>query len=66
MKASRGVGGFISLLEAELEDALADAKDDLERQLFGDGSGKMATCGTTNASNVVEVDNTMYFVEGQN
>lgn len=65
MKASRGVGGFISLLEAELEDALADAKDDLERQLFGDGSGKMATCGTTNASNVVEVDSTLYFVEGQ-
>lgn len=65
MKASRGAGSFVSLLEAELDDALTDAKDDLERQLFGDGTGKMATCGVTTASNTVEVDNTMYFAEGQ-
>lgn len=65
MKASRGDGAFVSLLEADLEDAMNDAKDDIERQLFGDGSGKMATCGTTTASNVVVVDDTKFFAEGQ-
>lgn len=65
MRASRGDGAFVSLLEADLEDALNDAKDDLERQLFGDGSGKMATCGVTTASNEVEVDDTRNFAEGQ-
>lgn len=65
MRASRGDGAFLSLLEADLEDALNDAKDDLERQLFGDGSGEMATCGVTTASNEVEVDDTRNFAEGQ-
>ncbi|MEQ6049486.1 phage major capsid protein [Lysinibacillus capsici] len=65
MRASRGDGAFLSLLEADLEDALNDAKDDLERQLFGNGSGKMATCGTTTASNIVVVDDTKFFAEGQ-
>lgn len=65
MRASRGDGAFLSLLEADLEDALNDAKDDQERQLFGDGSGKMATCGVTTASNEVEVDDTRNFAEGQ-
>lgn len=65
MRASRGDGAFLSLLEADLEDALNDAKDDLERQLFGNGSGEMATCGTTTASNIVVVDNTKFFAEGQ-
>lgn len=65
MKASRGGGGFVSLLEADLEDALNDAKDDLERQLFGDGTGKMATCDVTTSSNTIQVDNTRFFAEGQ-
>lgn len=65
MKASRGGGGFVSLLEADLEDALNDAKDDLERQLFGNGTGKMATCDVTTGSNTVQVDNTRFFAEGQ-
>lgn len=65
MKASRGNGAFVSLLEADLEDTMNDAKDDLERQLFGDGSGRMATCGITSASNEVKVDDTKFFAEGQ-
>lgn len=65
MRASRGDGGFISLLEADLEDALADSKDDMSRQLFGDGIGTMATCGTTTTSNAVVVDDTRFFAEGQ-
>lgn len=60
MRASRGDGAFISLLEADLEDALTDAKDDIERQLFGDSTGKMATCGVNTASNEIEVDDTRF------
>lgn len=65
IKASRGDGAFVSLLEAELQDCLADAKDDLERQLFGNSIGKMAACGTTSNSNDVVVDDTKFFYEGQ-
>ncbi len=65
MRASRGEGGFVSLLEADLEDALADAEDDLERQLFGDGTGKMATCEANTSTNEITVDDTKFFAEGQ-
>lgn len=65
MRASRGDGGFASLLEADLEDALSDAKDDLERQLFGDGSGKMATLAANSSATELEVDDTKFFAEGQ-
>ena len=65
MRASRGDGAFVSLLEADLEDAMADAKDDLERQLFGNNRGAMATCGATTTSNDVVVDSTKFFAEGQ-
>lgn len=65
MRASRGDGAFVSLLEADLEDALADAKDDQERQLFGDGSGKMATCAVNTAVTTIIVDDTKFFAEGQ-
>ncbi len=65
MRASRGDGAFASLLEADLEDALADAKDDQERQLFGDGSGKMATCAVNTAVTNITVDDTKFFAEGQ-
>lgn len=65
MRASRGDGAFASLLEADLEDALADAKDDQERQLFGDGTGKMATCAVNTSVTNITVDDTKFFAEGQ-
>jgi hypothetical protein len=65
MKASRGAGGFESLLEAELSDALEDAKDDVERQLFGSQSGKMAITAVNTAVNLLLVDTVQYFAEGQ-
>lgn len=46
MRSSRSErGAFVSLLEADLEDALSDAKDSLAMQVFGDGTGKLATLG---------------------
>lgn len=65
MRASRGDGAFASLLEADLEDALADAKDDQERQLFGDGTGKMAQCLVNTTVTNIAVDDTKFFAEGQ-
>lgn len=63
MRASRGGGGFVSLLEAELEDAQTDARDNLARQIYGDGSGKLATFAATTGT-TLPVDDPMYFVEG--
>lgn len=45
MRASRSErAAYISLLESDIEDAIADARDDLARQVFGSGTGKIATC----------------------
>lgn len=65
MRASRGDGGFAPLLEADLEDAMNDSKDDLERQMFGTNLGTMATTIVNTATNDVVVDSTRFFAEGQ-
>lgn len=66
MRASRGGGGFAPLLEADLEDAMTDSTDDLERQMFGNNQGAMATA-VVNAtgSKVIGVDSSRFFFEGQ-
>lgn len=65
MKASRSRdGAFVSLLEAELEDAQNDSKDSMARQVFGDGTGKLANFGAATTQTVLPVSNTQYFVEG--
>lgn len=47
IKASRDrVGAFADLLEADLEDAVTDARDSMSRQVFGDGTGVVATITT--------------------
>lgn len=65
MRASRGRdGAFVSLLEADLEDAQADARDSMARQVFGDGTGKLATFAVNTGVTTLTVDNTQFFVEG--
>jgi hypothetical protein len=65
MRASRSQqGAFVSLLEADLEDAMTDAKDNLSRQVFGDGSGKLATCAAGTNVATITVDKTDYFSDG--
>lgn len=61
-KSSRGA--FANLLEQDLEDALTDAKDNLSRQVYGDGKGVLASC--TDAVNVatITVDTVQYLAEG--
>lgn len=66
MKSSRSDrGAFVNLLEAELEDAMVDAKDNLARQVFGNGTGTMATTAVNTAVNTITVSSTQYFAEGQ-
>ena len=67
MKASRSKeGAFISLLEADLEDAQADAKDNMARQVFGDGTGRLANLtANATASTTIGVSTWQYFAEGQ-
>lgn len=65
MRASRGGGGFVSLLEAELEDVMSDMKDDTERQLFGNPMGTMATTAANITTTEIEVDDAKFFSEGQ-
>mgnify|MGYP001163053636 CR=1 FL=1 len=67
IRASRSrEGAFVSLLEAELSDALEDAKDNLARQVFGDGTGKLMTFKEhTTPTNELSVDTVQYIAEGQ-
>lgn len=66
MKASRSKqGAFLSLLEADLEDAQADAKDNMARQVFGDGSGVLTNFKVNAANTTLNVDNVAYLAEGQ-
>ncbi|MBO8161336.1 MAG: phage major capsid protein [Thermosipho sp. (in: Bacteria)] len=66
IKASKGkAGAFANILEAELEELLADAKDNFARQLFGDGTGVLATLSAGTGVNTLTVSSTRFFAEGQ-
>jgi len=58
MKASRSnEGAFVRALESEMKGLARDLKSDLNRQLFGDGSGRLATCASASTVNIT-VDST--------
>lgn len=58
MKASRSnEGAFVRALESEMKGLARDLKSDLNRQLFGDGSGLLATCASASTVNIT-VDST--------
>lgn len=57
IKSSQGdKGSFVSIMEYEMEQGLVDLKNDVNRQLFWDGSGKLAVLSAAAvASNVITV-----------
>lgn len=57
-------GAFVDLLEAELDDAMMDAKENFARQLYGDGSGVITLCKVSTATNTILVDDTIALAEG--
>lgn len=65
MKASRSSrASFVNLLEQDLEDCLVDAKDQLSRMLYGNGTGKLAQCTAQTAVNTLTVSSVQYLTEG--
>lgn len=53
MRTRSNAGAFLQSLKSELDGKRNDLKRDLARQTYGDGSGKVATCGTTTSSTTV-------------
>ncbi|NLD46701.1 MAG: phage major capsid protein [Clostridiaceae bacterium] len=52
--AKNNEGAFVRAIESEMKGLSKDLKSDLNRQLFSDGSGRIAICGVTaNATTVV-------------
>ena len=65
IKASKdNAGSFVRLLSAEIEGLLRAAKFNFGRQLFTDGTGKLATCGVNTDTTLLSVDSTKYLIEG--
>lgn len=56
--AKSNEGAFIRAVESEMKGLARDLKSDMNRQLFGNGTGILATCGTTSASTTVVVGST--------
>lgn len=52
---SSNEGAFLEAFKSELDGMRNDLKRDVCRQLWGDGSGKLATCGTTTTSTTVNI-----------
>ena len=66
IEASRNnTGAFVRAVESEIKGALRDAKKDMNRQLWGDGSGALAVCDNTAANTTVVVDSTRFLTAGQ-
>lgn len=66
IKSSATGASFVNALDLEMKEMFRDAKDNLNRQMFGDGTGTLALCTAVEAAGetVIAVDNTRYFAEG--
>lgn len=49
-------GSFARMLQAELDGAMTDLKNDVSRQLYGDSTKSIAQCGVTSASTTVTLN----------
>lgn len=58
-KTKNGNGSFVvDVLDDEMSRIKDDLKNDLSRQLYGNGDGKVATCGVTSSSTTVVLSST--------
>ena len=66
IKSSATGASFVNALDLEMKEMFRDAKDNLNRQMFGDGTGTLALCTAVEpvSETVIAVDNTRYFAEG--
>jgi len=59
IKAARNdAGAFTRAVDSEVKGVTRDLKSAMNRMLAGDGTGRLATCGTTSASTTVVVGST--------
>lgn len=56
-------GAYASALKSEVQGVVTDLKRDLNRQIFGDGTGKLATCASC-STKTFTVDTTKYLEVG--
>ena len=66
IKSSATGASFVNALDLEMKEMFRDAKDNLNRQMFGDGTGTLALCTEVEpvGETIIAVDNTRYFAEG--
>lgn len=65
MKISNNdAGSFINALQQSLDDLLSDAKDNFSRQMFGNGTGRLATCVAASGVTTFGVNSVQYLSEG--
>lgn len=66
IKSGATGAAFVNALDLEMKEIFRDAKDNLNRQMFGDGKGTLAKCTAIEAigETVIAVDNTRYLAEG--
>ena len=55
--AASDKGSFARMLQAELDGAMRDLKNDVSRQLYGDSTKSIAQCGVTSAAAVIVLTN---------
>lgn len=57
-------GSFLRVVTSETQGMVKDLSSDINRQMYGDGTGTLATTGTGATSASVTVDSTQYLEEG--
>lgn len=62
-QAAENYQAFINVVDAEIKGLKRDLAQDLNRQVYGDGTGKLATVASV-AGAVITVDSTNWLVEG--
>ena len=65
LRASREASGaFVNLLNAEMDGLISSAKQNFQRMLFGDGSGKLFTLGDKVSDGVYKADKVKEYFTG--
>lgn len=64
-KTANTAGAFLKSLQSELDGIRRDLTLDIGRQVYGDGSGKVATCGVTTASATVVLGSAEPILKGE-
>lgn len=57
-------GAFVRAIDSEMKNMVNGFRRDINRQLFGDGSGKLATVVGNQTGTTIEVSSTQYFKKG--